>query len=155
MVNKEKKELAVAALKNGTVIDHIPPQSLFKVVDLLGLQALTDVSVTIGNNLDSNRLKKKGIIKVADLFFPEETLNRIAVIAPNVVVNIIRDFEVVEKLHVTLPDELIDIVKCNNPKCITNNEPMRTHFHVIDRENTTLRCHYCERPVEQQDITLK
>ena len=70
MVNKEKKELAVAALKNGTVIDHIPPQSLFKVVDLLGLQALTDVSVTIGNNLDSNRLKKKGIIKVADLFFP-------------------------------------------------------------------------------------
>lgn len=70
-------------------------------------------------------------------------------------VNIIRDYEVVEKLHVTLPDDLIDIVKCNNPKCITNNEPMRTHFHVIDREHTTLRCHYCERPVEQQDITLK
>jgi aspartate carbamoyltransferase regulatory subunit len=46
-------------------------------------------------------------------------------------------------------------VKCNNPKCITNNEPMRTHFHVIDREHTTLRCHFCERPVAQQDITLK
>jgi aspartate carbamoyltransferase regulatory subunit len=155
MVNKEKKELAVAALQNGTVIDHIPTQSLFKVVELLGLKDLTDVSVTIGNNLDSNRMVKKGIIKVADMFFPEETLNRIAVIAPNVVVNIIRDFEVVEKLHVTLPDDLIDIVKCNNPKCITNNEPMRTHFHVIDRDHTTLRCHYCERPVAQQDITLK
>ena len=155
MVNKEQKELAVAALQNGTVIDHIPTESLFKVVDLLGLKDLTDVSVTIGNNLSSGRMGKKGIIKVADLFFPEETLNRIAVIAPNVVVNIIRDYEVVEKLHVTLPDDLIDIVKCNNPKCITNNEPMRTHFHVIDREHTTLRCHSCERPVAQQDITLK
>ena len=108
MVNKEKKELAVAALQNGTVIDHIPTESLFKVVDLLGLKDLKDVSVTIGNNLDSNRMVKKGIIKVADMFFPEETLNRIAVIAPNVVVNIIRDFEVVEKLHVALPDELLD-----------------------------------------------
>ena len=155
MVNKEKKELAVAALQNGTVIDHIPTASLFKVVNLLGLANLNDVSVTIGNNLDSPRLGKKGIIKVADLVFPEATLNRIAVIAPNAVVNIIRDYEVVEKFNVTLPDELIDIVKCNNPKCITNNEPMRTHFHVIDREHTTLRCHYCERPVTQQDITLK
>ena len=155
MVNKEKKELAVAALQNGTVIDHIPTASLFKVVNLLGLANLNDVSVTIGNNLDSPRLGKKGIIKVADLVFPEGTLNRIAVIAPNAVVNIIRDYEVVEKFNVTLPDELIDIVKCNNPKCITNNEPMRTHFHVIDREHTTLRCHFCERPVAQQDITLK
>ncbi len=155
MVNKEKKELAVAALQNGTVIDHIPTASLFKVVNLLGLANLNDVSVTIGNNLDSPRLGKKGIIKVADLVFPEATLNRIAVIAPNAVVNIIRDYEVVEKFNVTLPDELIDIVKCNNPKCITNNEPMRTHFHVIDREHTTLRCHFCERPVAQQDITLK
>ena len=123
MVNKEKKELAVAALQNGTVIDHIPTASLFKVVNLLGLANLNDVSVTIGNNLDSPRLGKKGIM--------------------------------VEKFNVTLPDELIDIVKCNNPKCITNNEPMRTHFHVIDREHTTLRCHFCERPVAQQDITLK
>ncbi len=155
MVNKEKKELAVAALQNGTVIDHIPTASLFKVVNLLGLANLNDVSVTIGNNLDSPRLGKKGIIKVADLVFPEATLNRIAVIAPNAVVNIIRDYEVVEKFNVTLPDELFDIVKCNNPKCITNNEPMRTHFHVIDREHTTLRCHFCERPVAQQDITLK
>lgn len=155
MVNKEKKELAVAALQNGTVIDHIPTESLFKVVELLGLKDLTEVSVTIGNNLDSNRMVKKGIIKVADLYFPEETLNRIAVIAPNVVVNIIRDFEVAEKLHVELPDELVDIVKCNNPKCITNNEPMHTHFHVVNRKPVTLKCHYCERPVTQQEITLK
>lgn len=155
MVNQTKKELAVAALQNGTVIDHIPTQSLFKVVDLLGLKDLDGASVTIGNNLDSGRMGKKGIIKVADMFFAEEILNRIAVIAPNAVVNIIRDYEVVEKFHVTLPDDLIDIVQCNNPKCITNNEPMRTHFHVIDHNNITLRCHYCERLVVQNDINLK
>ena len=149
MVNKEKKELAVAALQNGTVIDHIPTASLFKVVNLLGLANLNDVSVTIGNNLDSPRLGKKGIIKVADLVFPEATLNRIAVIAPNAVVNIIRDYEVVEKKTVETPDELRGIVKCNNPKCITNNEPMSTVFHVVDKARGVLRCHYCDK---EQDI---
>ena len=151
---QSNKELAVAALRDGTVIDHIPSEALFKVVNLLGIKDL-DTSVTIGFNLDSKRMGKKGIIKVAGLFFPEETLNRIAVIAPHAVINIIRDYAVVEKHPVTLPDNLIDIVHCNNPNCISNNEPMRTHFHVVDPENITLRCHYCERLVSHKDITLK
>lgn len=150
----EKKELAVAALRNGTVIDHIPSKSLFKVVDLLGIKNLNN-SVTIGFNLDSERMGKKGIIKMADVTFPEETLNRIAVIAPSAIINIIKDYEVVDKHVVTLPDDLYNIVKCNNPKCISNNEPMRTHFHVIDRENIVLRCHHCECAVHQEEITLK
>ena len=150
----KKKELAVAALENGTVIDHIPSDSLFKVVDLLGIQSL-DNSVTIGFNLDSKKLGKKGIIKIADVTFPESTLNRIAIIAPNAVINVIKDFEVVEKRSVTLPDDIYGIVKCCNPKCITNNEPMRTHFHVIDHENVILKCHYCERTETKDQITLK
>lgn len=150
----QKKELAVAALKNGTVIDHIPSKSLFKVVDLLGIKHLTS-SVTIGFNLDSERLGKKGIIKMADVTFPEETLNRIAVIAPRAVINIIKDYDVVEKYMVAVPDELNNIVRCNNPKCISNNEPMRTRFHVIDRENIVLRCHHCECTVHQEEIELK
>lgn len=153
-MNNNKKEMAVAALQNGIVIDHIPCSSLFKVVNLLGLENL-ESNVTIGNNFDSGSMGKKGFIKIADMELPEETLNRIAVIAPNAVINIIRDYEVVNKHFVTLPDELIDIVHCNNPKCISNNEPMRTHFHVIDRENITLRCHYCERTVAHNLITLK
>lgn len=153
-MNSNKKEMAVAALKNGIVIDHIPCDSLFKVVNLLGLDKIKS-SVTVGNNFDSNSMKKKGIIKIADIELPEETLNRIAVIAPKAVINIIRDYEVVNKHAVVLPDDLIDIVKCNNPKCISNNEPMRTHFRVIDREATVLRCHYCERIVEHNQITLK
>lgn len=150
----KKKELAVAALKNGTVIDHIPSDSLFKVVDLLGIQSI-ESNVTIGNNLDSKKYGKKGIIKVADINFPKTTLNRIAIIAPNAVINIIKDYEVVEKHKVSLPDNIYGIVKCNNPKCITNNEPMRTHFHVIDRENRVIKCHYCERTETKENINLK
>ena len=150
----EKKELAVAALKNGTVIDHIPSESLFKVVALLGIKDLTS-SVTIGFNLDSKLMGKKGIIKIADVQFPEETLNRIAVIAPTAIINIIKDYEVVNKHRVVVPEELNNIVKCNNPKCISNNEPMRTRFHVIDRENIVLRCHHCECTVHQDKIVLK
>ncbi len=141
-----KKELAVAALQNGTVIDHIPSSALFKAVKILGIESL-DTHVTIGNNLSSGKLGTKGIIKVADVEFPESTLNRIALIAPCAKVNIIRDFEVVEKRSVVLPDTIVGIVRCGNPKCITNNEPMKTRFEVIDRENVTIRCHYCGHAV--------
>ncbi len=153
-MNTAKKELAVAALRNGTVIDHIPSTALFKVVKLLGIENV-DTHVTIGNNLDSRLMGSKGIIKIADVFFPEETLNRIAIIAPGAVINIIRDFEVVEKHHVELPDEIEGIERCGNPKCITNNEPMRTRFTVAhDRNSLTLRCNYCCKEVRSADVQL-
>lgn len=97
----------------------------------------------------------KGIIKVSDKFFKEDEINRIALVAPNVNLNIIRDYEVIEKKKVTLPDEIIEIVKCNNPKCITNNEPMKTRFEVIDKENVVLQCHYCELKIKKEEIVLK
>ena len=89
------------------------------------------------------------------MFLHEDTLNRIALVAPNANINIIRDYKVVDKHTVSLPNDIYDIVKCNNPKCITNNEPMKTHFHVVDCENVVLKCHYCERVVEKDDIELK
>lgn len=147
----KKKELAVAALKNGTVIDHIPVEALFKAVELLGLPAL-EKSVTIGCNLESKRLGKKGIIKVEDTFFPEETLSRIAIIAPSAVINIIRDYEVVSKSEVVLPETVVGILECNNPKCITRNEPMKSVFHVTDRNPVTLSCHYCEHEMSGSDL---
>ncbi len=154
MANKDKKELAVAALQNGTVIDHIPSESLFSVVNLLGIQSLKN-SVTIGFNLDSKRMGTKGIIKIADVSLPEATLNRIALIAPNAVINVIQDYEVVDKHKVVLPDDLVDIVKCNNPKCITNNEPMRTRFRVVDPAQMVLQCRYCECTVTHDQIQVK
>ena len=142
------KELQVAALENGTAIDHIPTDAVFKVVSLLQLQKLNN-RITIGNNLKSSKMGSKGIIKVADKFFREDELNRIALVAPNVNLNIIRNYEVVEKKKVLLPDEIVEIMKCNNPKCITNNEPMQTLFHVEDKEHGIIKCHYCEK---EQDI---
>ena len=96
----------------------------------------------------------KGIIKVSNKFFKEDEINRIALVAPNVNLNIIRDYEVIEKKKVTLPDEIIEIVKCNNPKCITNNEPMKTWFHVTDKEKGVLVCHYCEKEILMENVTL-
>lgn len=146
-MKQNKKELAVAALRNGTVIDRVPCDMLFKAVRILGIENMQS-HVTIGNNLFSHKLGKKGIIKVADVEFPEEVLNRIALIAPNAKINIIRDYEVVEKRLVSLPDEIVDIVRCGNPKCITNNEPMRTRFSVTDRNDVTISCHYCGHTVK-------
>ncbi|MBO4444694.1 MAG: aspartate carbamoyltransferase regulatory subunit [Bacteroidaceae bacterium] len=139
-----KDKLQVAALENGTVIDHIPSKLVFKIVDLLGLQN-QESSVTIGYNLQSKKIGKKGIIKVADKFFTDEEISRLSVVAPNVVLNIIRGYEVVEKKTVVMPDELHGIVRCPNPKCICNNEPMPTFFHAVDKEARILKCHYCEK----------
>ena len=137
--------MLVAAIENGTVIDHIPSEKTYQVAQLLGLQDLS-TPVTIGYNLLSKKLGQKGIIKVADKFFTDEEISRLSVVAPNIVLNIIRDYEVVEKKTVVTPAEIKGIVKCNNPKCITNNEPMTTYFHVADG---ILTCHYCEK---EQDI---
>lgn len=139
-----KTERQVAAIKNGTVIDHIPAEKTYQVVNLLQLETL-DTPVTIGYNYPSNKIGRKGIIKVSDKFFTDEEISRLSVVAQNVVLNIIHDYEVVEKKTVKTPDELRGIVKCNNPKCITNNEPMHTVFHVVNKDKGILKCHYCDK----------
>jgi aspartate carbamoyltransferase regulatory subunit len=154
MSEEKKRALQVAALENGTAIDHIPPEQLFKVASLLELEKMND-PITIGNNLQSKKMGYKGMIKIADKFFVEDEINRIALVAPNVVLNEIRDYEVVEKKRVSLPNELVGIVRCNNPKCISNNEPMQSRFEVIDREKVTLKCYYCERKINKEDILIK
>ncbi len=152
-MNTNNKALQVAALKDGTVIDHIPSEQLFTVVSLLRLDRM-DNNITIGYNLESKKLGKKGIIKIADKFFCDEEINRISVAAPHIKLNIIRDYQVVEKKEVRLPDELKGIVKCANPNCITNNEPMKTLFHVTDKENCILKCHYCEKEQRKEEVTI-
>ena len=152
-MNKNKQALQVAALRNGTVIDHIPAEKLFTVVSLLRLEHMEN-NITIGFNLESKKLGTKGIIKIADKFFCDEEINRISVVAPHVKLNIIRDYEVIEKKEVYMPDDLKGIVKCDNPKCITNNEPMATLFHVTDKENCVLKCHYCEKEQRKEEIVI-
>lgn len=139
------KELVVSALENGTVLDHIPAGNVFKVLEILGLMGEKN-RITIGINLDSKYLGKKGIIKIEDKFFRDDELNKLAIIAPKATVNIIRDFRVVEKKKLTMPEEIEGIARCMNPKCITNHQPVKTRFKTIDNGNeTSLLCHYCEK----------
>ena len=145
-----KNEMLVAAIKNGTVIDHIPSNKTYEVAQLLGLHEL-QTPVTIGYNFLSKKLGTKGIIKVEDKFFTDEEISRLSVVTPNIVLNIIHNFEVVEKKTVTTPSEIRGIVRCNNPKCITNNEPMKTFFHV---SNGMLKCHYCEKEQDINEVKL-
>lgn len=149
----KNKEMQVAAIENGTVIDHIPAEKTYQVAQLLNLKEMS-TPVTIGYNLPSKKIGKKGIIKVADKFFTDEEINRLSVVAPKIVLSVIRDYEVVEKKTVETPDELRGIVKCNNPKCITNNEPMDTVFNVVDKEKGILKCHYCDKEQDINEVKL-
>lgn len=148
-----KTERQVAAIKNGTVIDHIPAEKTYQVANLLELQKLNN-PVTIGYNYPSKKIGRKGIIKISDKYFTDEEISRLSVVAPNVVLNIIKDYEVVEKKTVETPDELKGIVKCNNPKCITNNEPMSTIFNVVDKKLGILKCHYCDKEQNINNVDL-
>ena len=148
-----KRELQVAAIENGTVIDHIPAEKTYQVARMLDLEHL-DEQVTIGYHLPSKKIGRKGIIKIANKYFTDEEINQLSVIAPKIVLNVIRNYEVVEKRTIETPDELHGIVKCNNPKCITNNEPMSTFFTIVDKERGILKCHYCDKEQDMNSVDL-
>lgn len=147
------KQLQVSAIKNGTVIDHIESKNTFKVADILNIENETQV-VLVAMNLSSRNLGKKGIIKIEGKNLTQEEANKIALIAPDATLNIIKNYEAVEKKRVSLEDELMGIVKCFNPNCVSNHEPIQTHFHVERKDPPRLRCHYCERTMEGKDIEL-
>ena len=140
-----RKELVVSALENGTVLDHIPAENVYKALDILNLKGI-ESQITIGINLISKVHGKKGIIKIADKFFEDEELNKLALIAPHATVNVIRDFKVVEKKKLIMPKEVIGIAKCRNPKCVTNHQPIKTRFTTVQKDNEIkLLCHFCEK----------
>ena len=150
---KDQKEMKVSAIKNGTVIDHIPAKDLFTVISILNLDKL-DNHLTIGNNLDSDKLGKKAIIKISDKFFEDEVINKIALVAPQAKLNIIKDYKVCEKKTVEVPKKAVGIAKCVNPKCITNNQEVCTKFSVINGEKISLKCEYCEKITDRANMVI-
>ena len=151
-MSKDKK-VQVTAIENGTVIDHIPADSLFKIVRILRLESEIN-KVTFGTNLESKVMGKKAIIKINDRYCEQEEVNRIAIIAPMSIVNTIKNFDVVEKRKVVIPDSIEGFVKCGNPKCITNNEPIKTSFKIIKGTDVTFKCKYCEKNTYQSEMVL-
>ena len=153
MENKEtRKELQVSAIENGTVIDHIPVHAVFQVIRILNLDEADDM-VLFGNHLDSRKYGKKGIIKVSNKFFERKEINKIALAAPSASLIIIKNYKVVDKTVVEIPDHVENIVKCFNPNCITNHESISPKFDVIKNEDVLkLKCHYCEKTTSKENM---
>jgi aspartate carbamoyltransferase, regulatory subunit len=155
LINMEQnRELKVSAIRNGTVLDHIPAEQLFKVINILNLDSCSN-QITFGMNLESKLLGRKAIIKIADRYFESDEINKIALVAPMATINIIKNFEVIEKRVITVPDEVSGIAKCMNPKCITNHQAIKTKFNVIKEGNKLkLRCHFCEKETNSENLII-
>ncbi|MFO7939001.1 MAG: aspartate carbamoyltransferase regulatory subunit [Bacteroidales bacterium] len=149
----EEKKLQVSAIKNGTVIDHVPADHLFMVINILGLQKI-DKPITFGTNLESSRLGRKAIIKISDVYFEDDDINRIALVAPEAKLNDIRDYQVVNKRIVEVPDNIVGIAKCGNPKCITNHDNVVPKFEVVNKKHVALKCHYCEKITDSEHMEI-
>ena len=148
-----KKELSVSAIKDGTVIDHIPSNATLKVVDILDLKGIRSI-ISVATNLTSKTMGKKGIIKIGSKDLTKEEVDKIALIAPDATVNIIKNYDVKKKINVTVPPTINKIIKCSNPNCITNNEKTTTRFSVLNKGPLKIRCYYCERDMDKEDISL-
>src|SRR5512146_492483 len=144
-------ELRVKPIKNGTVIDHIAGGQALNVLKILGISGTADATVSVVMDVESKKLGKKDIVKVEDRELKEEEVNKIALIAPAATINIIRDYNVVEKRTVDLPDEIVGVVRCQNPSCISNSsEPIKSRMLVKAKNPVLLRCIYCEQPLTER-----
>lgn len=145
-----KKELKVPRIKDGTVIDHITAGNAVKVLHILGIPRTSSSIVSVAMNVKS-KYGKKDIVKVENRELDPKEVDKIALIAPKATINIIRDYEVAKKHKVKLPDEIIGIVSCSNPTCVSNaKEPVESRFKIISRDPPKIKCYYCER--EPEDI---
>lgn len=149
------KELKVTPIKNGSVIDHITPGMALKVLHVLKIPRSTTSVVSIVMNVKSKH-GPKDIVKVENRELDASEVNKIALIAPKATINIIRDYEVVAKHQVEIPNEIVGIVKCSNPTCVSNSkEPVKSRFIVTSKDPVVIKCYYCERePDDISDIII-
>ena len=154
MARKDKSELRIKAIENGTVIDHITANKSLHILKILGLPDEETKNVTIAMNVTSSEIGRKDILKIENRELDHCELSQIALIAPKATINIIRNFEPVKKYKIMLPETITAIIKCTNPKCITNNanEPITPKFNVIEEYPPVVRCHYCEKLIPAEDI---
>jgi aspartate carbamoyltransferase regulatory subunit len=149
------KTLSVSAICNGTVIDHINSGQAIRIIHLLGLLE-KKYKVTVGLNLPSKGMKLKDIIKIENHRLKNEEPNEITVFSPEATINIIKNFEVVEKITTTLPPNISGVFSCPNPICITHNEPVETFFNIeVQSKHVNLVCKYCEKTFDRNDVNVQ
>lgn len=132
----------IDSIKNGIVIDHIQAKRGMEIYELLNLKEL-DCSVAIITNAKSKKMGRKDIIKIdKDM---EINMDMIGFIEPNATINIVKDNQLVDKYCVQLPQKIVNIAKCQNPRCITSVEKdLDQIFTLTDKQNQVYRCQYCE-----------
>lgn len=147
-----KTELKVKPIKNGTVIDHITQNRALNILNMLNLPD-NETPIMVAINVESSDMGKKDIIKIEGRELSQEEVDKLVLLAPKATLNIIRDYENIRKSNLQLKDEITDVVKCSNPNCITNsNEPIQNRFYVQSKEPVILKCYYCERSMDYDDI---
>ncbi len=151
---KDKTVRTISQIERGTVIDHLNPHVVFTVVRLLDIDDEVEDTVTLGTNLRSNVLGKKGIIKISNRFLTQDDVNKLAFVSPTATVSIIEDYEVQRKFKAEVPDIIERILKCPNPNCVTNTESWPTRFRAVGKDPLVLFCTYCERFVQEGEIEL-
>ena len=149
----EQSELMVRRIKEGTVIDHIDEGKGLQVLDALRIDGQDGSLITLAMNVPSGKSKKKDIIKVENKFLKDDDTNKIAVIAPKATINIIKNYKLIEKRRVSLPNEIDRIFRCSNPDCITNSaEHIESVMDLVDKETMILKCRYCARILDVNEI---
>ena len=144
--------IPIPAIEEGTVIDHLPSRETLKVMKLLNPQEF-EHPITVALNLDSKKLGKKGVIKVNSRTLTKDEVEKIAILAPQATVSIIKNYKVLQKNRVHVPKSISGI-PCSNPNCITNKEPAQTQFELVQESPLRIRCHFCERIMSRKDIAL-
>jgi len=142
----QESDLIVRRIKDGTVIDHIDHGKGLRVLEALDMDGSEGNVITVALNVPSGKSKKKDIIKVENKYLENDDTNKLAVIAPNSTVNIIKNYKLVEKRRVSLPNEIERIFRCSNPDCVTNStEHIESTMDVVDKSGLVLQCRYCSR----------
>jgi aspartate carbamoyltransferase, regulatory subunit len=135
------RELRVSKIRNGTVIDHVSGGQALNVLSILGIDGSEGLGVSVVMNVPSDRLGRKDVVKVEDRELSQSEVDVISLIAPEATINIIREFDVVEKNRVDRPETVVGLLSCPNRNCITSGgEPVKTKFDVVDEG---VRCTYC------------
>ena len=149
----KSEELHVKKIREGTVIDHIDTGHALDVIRILGITGKQNATVSIAINVPSKKHKTKDIVKVEGRALDQRELDKIALVAPRATINMIQDFKVIKKEGVRLPSRIVGIVKCPNPACISNaREPAAHSFMVESAEPLQLRCYYCGRTADKNDV---
>ncbi len=147
-----EKTLKISKIKEGTVIDHIPAGKALKVLDILDIYE--NNSISIGIRVLSNKLGYKDVIKIENRFLEKIELDKISLLAPSATISIIKNYVIIEKFSVDMPDKIKGILKCINQNCITNSgEPVKSEFDIISKDPLIVKCIYCKREMKENEIT--